>query len=255
MKYDIGIVGSGNVAWHFGHAFKKAGHNIKFVTGRNREAVISLASQVNAEALPLSNKQTADLIFFTLTDSVLEEFLKKHPFRNAFLIHTSGTLPIDIFKGYSENYGVIYPFQTLTKDIPTNMKDVPLCIEVNHPGNQDKMNEFAASVSSNIHTMSSAQRKVLHLTGVMANNFSNYLYSVAFQILLDNGLNPHLLEPIILETATKLINSDPETAQTGPARRNNQEIIKEHLTLLKNNPQIQQLYSLISEQITKKYND
>lgn len=255
MKYSIGIVGAGNVAWHFGHAFLKAGHKIEFVAGRNREAVISLATQVNAEAVPLSNKKTADVIFFTISDSALEGVLKKYTYGDAFLIHTSGTLPLNIFEGYSENYGVIYPFQTLTKDIPVNMKDTPLCIEGKNHATHEKVLELASSISSNIHQLSSEQRQVLHLTGVLANNFSNYLYGVAGQLLIDNGLNPHLLEPLILETATKLINSDPETAQTGPARRNNQEIISEHLKLLKNNPQIQQLYSLISEQITKKYND
>ena len=255
MKYSIGIVGSGNVAWHFGHAFKKAGHNIKFVTGRNRDAVTTLASQINAEAIPLSNKKTADVIFLTLSDSVIVDFLKKYPFKNAFLIHTSGTLSIDILKVFTDRYGVIYPFQTLTKGIKTNMKDVPLCIEVNNETNLSFLEELSRSISNSINFLSSEQRKILHLTGVMANNFSNFLYSVAFDILEMNGLNPHLLEPIILETATKLINSDPVTAQTGPARRNNQEIIEEHLKLLKSYPEIQQLYSLISKLITKKYNE
>lgn len=253
MKYNIGIVGSGNVAWHFGHALKKAGHTIEFVSGRNREAVAALASQVNAEALPISTHKSADIIFIALSDSAISTYIEKHYQHHSFLVHTSGATSIDVFRESTNKYGVIYPFQTLTKGVKTEIKETPVCIEANTAESLVVLNDLASSISQKVSQLTSEQRKTLHLTGVLANNFSNYLYGVAFDILKAQGLDPRLLQPIIKETAVKLLDLDPDEAQTGPARRNNTEIINAHLQLLKNKPEVQQLYSLISGLITEKY--
>lgn len=254
MNPTIGIIGSGNVAWHVGHALKKAGYPIKYVVGRNKQAVTTLAAQLNANAHTLTQKCSADIVILALSDSAITGYLEKQKPGCALLLHCAGTLSIEILKPYAKQYGVLYPFQTLTKEVKTDFSEVPLCIEANDSETKEEILKFANAISNNIQFLNSEQRKILHLTGVVANNFSNYLYSIAYNLLIDNNLNPHLLEPLILETATKLINNHPDDMQTGPARRNNNNVINEHINLLEKYPEIQQLYSLISEQIIKKFN-
>jgi hypothetical protein len=52
-----------------------------------------------------------------------------------------------------------------------------------------------------------------------------------------------------LETALKVQQVSPAEAQTGPAVRREERIIAEHLALLKNSPELQKIYRLLSERI------
>ena len=60
-----------------------------------------------------------------------------------------------------------------------------------------------------------------------------------------------ILKPLILETAKKIQHNSPKDVQTGPAKRNDQEVIKNHLNLLANAKDYQDIYSLITDNIIK----
>ena len=81
------------------------------------------------------------------------------------------------------------------------------------------------------------------------------MYHIAEEFLEDRELDFDLLKPLIIETAAKAADIDPVNAQTGPARRGDENTIKKHLDLLEGNPEYKQLYQLISEQILKKYHE
>ncbi|HEX2935178.1 MAG TPA: DUF2520 domain-containing protein, partial [Bacteroidales bacterium] len=57
-------------------------------------------------------------------------------------------------------------------------------------------------------------------------------------------------------TAMKAIEAgNPKTAQTGPAARQNIEVIKRHIQLLAPNPDLQNLYTFVSENILKTFHN
>ena len=58
------------------------------------------------------------------------------------------------------------------------------------------------------------------------------------------------LLPLIDETAAKIHTLAPRDAQTGPARRNDENVMNHHLSLL--NAEQQQVYQLLSEEIRKR---
>ena len=62
-------------------------------------------------------------------------------------------------------------------------------------------------------------------------------HQVPFEVLL----------PLIEETAKKITSVSPKDAQTGPAKRNDQQTIKNHLEQL--NSQQQEIYKLITKSI------
>jgi len=76
------------------------------------------------------------------------------------------------------------------------------------------------------------------------------MYHLAEKILLLKDLSFDLLKPLIIETAGKITELDPKNAQTGPAVRGDQKIIEEHLHLLKNLPEIQKMYTFVSNSIS-----
>ena len=89
----------------------------------------------------------------------------------------------------------------------------------------------------------------LHVAAVVVSNFTNHLYTLAEDYCLKEGLDFKQLLPLIEETALRIKNTSPKLAQTGPAIRHDKETIQKHIELLKNHPQLKNLYVLLTESI------
>ena len=96
------------------------------------------------------------------------------------------------------------------------------------------------------------KRKRLHLASVFACNFVNALYGIANDILTQDTIPFEVLKPLIGQTARKIQEHSPETCQTGPAVREDLKVINEHLESLKENPELQLVYKVISDRIMNK---
>jgi predicted short-subunit dehydrogenase-like oxidoreductase (DUF2520 family) len=57
------------------------------------------------------------------------------------------------------------------------------------------------------------------------------------------------LKPLIRETAEKIQTMHPFDAQTGPAKRDDLAIIHAQLKMLQDKPELQKIYSFVSESI------
>jgi hypothetical protein len=67
----------------------------------------------------------------------------------------------------------------------------------------------------------------------------------------NNDVNWNYIKPLIEETTNKIISSDLYDSQTGPARRNDNTIIQEHLSMLEGYPK--EIYKLLTESIQNTY--
>ena len=77
----------------------------------------------------------------------------------------------------------------------------------------------------------------------------NHLYTVAAKILESEEISFEVLRPLIMETAIKVQEMEPEAAQTGPAVRFDENIISAHLNEIKNFNHYAELYNSISKSI------
>ena len=252
----ITIIGSGNVATHLAAAFKNAGHAIVQVYSRDMQNASLLAYHVKAEAIAALNQihPETDLFVIAIKDDAIEVIAAELAEHNRLIVHTSGATSLLSLLKYTQNAGVFYPLQTFSKTRELNFNIVPLCIE----GADDKitstLNELAYTVSQNVYRVNSEQRKTLHLAAVFACNFPNYLYHVSQQLLAEKQLPFDLLRPLILETAEKVQEHLPASVQTGPAVRNDEKTMASHLGQLQQNPDLQEIYRLLSQGIIKMDN-
>ncbi|HPH73023.1 MAG TPA: DUF2520 domain-containing protein, partial [Paludibacteraceae bacterium] len=100
----------------------------------------------------------------------------------------------------------------------------------------------------------SEDRQILHLSAVFACNFTNHFYAIAGEVLKSTNLPFAVLLPLIREGVNKLETLTPKEAQTGPAVRNDQNIINNHLKLLKAYPEWQEIYQQITKNIQNYHN-
>ena len=253
FKNGIVILGAGNVATHLSIALKKAGFSIKCIFSKTIQAAKTLALKLDSHYTNEINQipVEADLYIIAVKDEVIVDIIRHFKLENGVVIHTAGSISMNIFEGIYKHYGVLYPLQTFSKSRDIDFTDIPICIEASDQQLEKKLFLFAKSISNSVHLIDSEKRKLMHLAAVFACNFANHMYSVATEILKHAEVSFDILRPLIQETAQKAIDDDPAKAQTGPAIRNDQNVIQKHLEMLKDNPEFEKIYRFVSESIYK----
>jgi len=256
LTKKIVIIGSGNVATHLAIALFKAKYNIIQVFSRTLESAKILARQIEADYTNLSENilLNADLYIIASSDDSINEIANFNTLKNKFLVHTAGSVSIDVFKNNTSNYGVFYPLQTFSKNIPVNFSEVPICIEASTPAYNKFLCEIADNLNCKHFLINSEERKKLHLAAVFVNNFTNNLYSIAYNLLEKNNLPFEILHSLIKQTAEKATNNNPNEIQTGPAKRGDNITIKKHLKMLNNEVFYKEIYNIFSEKLISQNN-
>lgn len=249
------IVGSGNVATHLSLAMASLeGIEICQVYSPTEAHAQILAERLNCDFItdPTQIRKDADVYLFALKDQALETVIRAVPANNGLWLHTSGSMPMQVFAGYTERYGVLYPLQTFSKSREISFRGIPLFIECHREEDKNCLEELARRLSGKVCELSSEKRCSLHLAAVFACNFTNHIYALAEEILAKEGLSRDYLFPLIDETAAKVHELPAQEAQTGPAIRYDENIINKHLGMLADDPDVQTLYRLLSQSIHKK---
>lgn len=249
----IVILGAGNVATHLAWALKDIGHEISQIYSRTQLSAETLAQQLDTDycTSPTLLKQ-ADLYIYALSDNALEVVISEVNIHSGIHIHTAGSVNMNIFEAKFDDFGVLYPLQTFSKDKELDFDDVPVFVEGSNKAVTDTLFELAKSLTNKPFVATSDQRIRLHIAAVFACNFSNYFYTLASDILKSESIPFDILQPLILETASKIQTLAPVDAQTGPARRNDTATVKRHLEMIKDKD-LKKLYSELSTQISERY--
>jgi len=247
----IALIGAGKLATNLAFTLKKKGFTILQVYNRSLVPGMKLAGKVSScyidDLRNLTDK--ADLYAVAVSDSALQEISEKIHLRNQMIIHFSGTAELSVLKNSSSSYGVLYPPQTFTLRQSAGFLNIPLCIEANNSESERRLTAFAAALSDKIFRVNSSQRRTIHLSAIFAGNFTNFMYSIAEDLLAGNGLPMTLLEPIIEKTKANARRHNIFGLQTGPAIREDIEMIKTHLELLSEKPEFREIYRVMSESI------
>jgi len=248
---EIVIIGAGNVATHLGKALQKAGRTVQQVYSRTPKAASLLATQLNCEHTShLSGiYPNADLYLFAVSDYALPDLLRYFPHKGVFAAHTSGSHSMQLLTEAGFRSGVFYPLQTFSKSIAPNFSNIPLCIEASGQKDLELLNELALAISPDVRHINSSQREIIHIAAVFACNFTNHMYAVADDLLEKSNIRFDILFPLLEETLRKAKEKRPALVQTGPAARNDQNIIEKHVNKLSSLPDYQKLYNFISESI------
>lgn len=250
---SVVLLGAGNLATHLAKAFYWKGFRILQIYSRTEHSARTLAESVEAEYTTdlATVKHHARLYVVALKDAA---FLPLIPAMvagrgQAVWIHTAGSLPMDVWKGHVERYGVFYPLQTFSKQREVDFAEIPVFVEGCDAEITDFLKEVAAALSGKVYEVDSVQRERLHLAAVFACNFTNHLYALAARLLQQYRLPFSVLLPLIDETARKVHTLEPHLAQTGPAVRYDENIINHHLRMLSTEPRLQEIYRLLSSSI------
>ena len=260
MAKRIAIIGTGNVAWHLARTLENAGHIIAHIYDRDR----SKAEKFGLDYFNASTGSSLDFSYIdasvfiiAVSDDAIEEVATNIILpEDAILCHTSGSQPMSAL-GYAptENIGVFYPLQTFSKGKPVDFDSIPICVEGENDLTKTALLEMGQSISRMTKEISSRQRKAIHLAAVFACNFTNHMFSVSQSILQNQKMDFEILKPLITETLNKSFELGPERSQTGPAVRQDLKTLDQQYESLKADPELAEIYRLISQHIIDTYSN
>lgn len=248
---NVILIGSGNLAQHLIAAFQNAensGNAIQLIQvfSRQKESLTHLLHPDKITS-DYSELKKADLYILAVSDDAIATVCSQFPFENRLVVHTSGAVAMDALDNKNRK-GVFYPLQTFTKNKTVDFKSIPICLETKQLKDYNTIERVAKSISDAVFTIDSQQRKALHVAAVFVNNFTNHLYQIGNEICDANNIPFAILQPLIQETAQKILVLSPQQAQTGPAIRNDKNTIATHEAFLNNENQ-KKLYKILTQSI------
>lgn len=232
------LIGRGRVATNLLPALQQAGHEVVSVNSRTLEELPS----------------KADVYIISVKDSALQEVARQATKgrESQLFVHTAGSMPMNIFSGMATHYGVFYPMQTFSKERQVDFSPIPVFLEASDDATLSLARTLAESISRHVYVLSSEDRKFLHLSAVFACNFANHCYALSAELLEKHGIPFDVMLPLIDETARKVHELHPLDAQTGPAVRYDENVIRMQSSLLSDSPVLQEIYNLLSLNIHRK---
>lgn len=254
----IAFIGAGNVAWHLAPALENAGHAVLQVYSQTKKSASELVNRLYQADVKTDldfSSSKADLFFISVPDDVISLVSQELALpEECIVVHTSGAKSLGILDYTASDYtGVFYPLQTFSKSKKIEFSEVPICIEADDANTEKVLKLVASSISKSVQSVSSEDRKALHVAAVFSCNFTNHFLSVAEQIVNSKGLDFNILRPLIFETMSKALALGPTNAQTGPAKRHDFLTLDHHMEFLGSNEELAELYRLISQSIVDQY--
>lgn len=238
------IVGTGNVGSHLVNAFNQAGINAEISHSRS----LSFDPMEDYSCIIVAVKDDA-------IRNIVTDIIKRYKVPNIklpLIAHTSGSVSLETLQGLlpaNSPCGVFYPMQTFTKGVNMQYDDIPFFIEGDSQHSSDALIKLASLISSNVIKADSEMRAAYHIGAVLCCNFTNHLCTLADNYLSSKNLDFRVMLPLLRQTISKLNDTPPYDAQTGPAVRNDKLILDYHLKMLSESPEIADIYKNLSESI------
>lgn len=223
----IAIIGAGSVGTNLHHAFALKDVRTELIHAR------PLTAEQPGEPQNNQTVEGFDVYIYAVADQALREVIAKIDAPKALHLHTSGSMPIEVFGEDKPHSGIMYFFQSFSLDVMIDdWSGIPCFISGHNIDDIAAIYSLAQTLTSRIYEVNQHDRERLHVAGVFANNFSNLMYRIAAEILRDTQIPFEALLPLIDRTAEKVHTLPPKEAQTGPAQRMDREVIMKHLAVL-----------------------
>ena len=252
----IAIIGNGNVATSLHAAFGKKGIDAPMISSRDLVQNSQMSNDHGcADRKKCQMTNDYDVYIYAVRDEALQAVVDAvHAPARAIHVHTSGTVPVSVFGEDKQHCGILYPFQTFSKAQPIDdFADIPLFIEGRSIDDVAAIYTLALTLSPRVIETSQSDRERLHVAGVFANNFTNCMYRMAADMLKGTSIPFSALLPLIDQTAAKVHTMTPRDAQTGPAIRHDEQVIRHHLDMLSAAPltsdKLAEVYRLLTDYI------
>jgi predicted short-subunit dehydrogenase-like oxidoreductase (DUF2520 family) len=246
------IIGTGNIAWFIGNRLVAARHHCNGVFGRNDAQVKKFAEALLCNKhgdISAARDTEADVCFIAVADDAIAEVASRLSYKKTVLVHTAGAIGLDVLKNASTDTAVLWPVYSITSSSIPQHRNIPMAWEASSVKAEKYALSLAHALTDVLFEAKYEQRRWLHLSAVISNNFVNHLMAISERICQENDIPFSALLPVIDQTFARFRQSSPSVVQTGPAIRGDQKTITEQASLLSTHPEWQAVYQAITNSI------
>ena len=250
MNPCIVIIGCGKLGLALSQNLNRAGYkNIDFVskTESSAQKASKLIKSGNYGTDPLKFTKSADIVFITTPDRIIEDVCKKIACKNGFkkdsiVLHCSGSLPSTILSSAKKcgvYTGSIHPLQSFSGEtgIKNPFSGIVIAIEGEDQA-IDVMEQIAKKLDAGLCLPIKTESKTMyHAAAVVASNYLVTLVDFALELLKSAGISQEkgfdVLKPLIYGTLANIESEGTVDALTGPVARGDLKTIKTHIEHIK----------------------
>ncbi len=256
IQKNISFAGAGRVAGALCRELYNKGAIIDLIVSESENRGRLLAESCNSMwSSELNYPDSTDIIIVAVPDHRLQGVLDQIRCNSeTIVVHTAGSMGLDVFPGSILRRGVFYPLQTFSSGRKVDFTGLPVLIETTDTKASELLQIIAESMNCKVLFSDTEHRRMLHLSAVFVCNFTNHMLTEGKEIALKAGFQFEILIPLINETISKAIDIGPEASQTGPAVRNDKNTLEKHLELLSFSPELQRIYNEITLSIMHYHN-
>jgi predicted short-subunit dehydrogenase-like oxidoreductase (DUF2520 family) len=253
MNYTL--IGSGNMATFVAARMQAAGHTCVGAWSRNRQSLDSLCVDYGLPQLTSFEElhDGPDALILAVSDSSIAGIARELQLRTTTLIHMAGSVALNAIALSSPHTAVAWPVYSIRKAALPQHRSFPVVIEGSTPHALSVAREFGKALCDTVYETGPDERRWLHLSAVMGNNFVNHLLGVTTDLCSAHQLPVSLLQPLIEQTVASIRTQQPAAIQTGPARRHDLGTMEIHESMLEDHPDWQALYRAISAAIMARF--
>jgi predicted short-subunit dehydrogenase-like oxidoreductase (DUF2520 family) len=240
----LGILGGGRAAWAFGSAWKRIGWPLSGIWLRDtsHSHIAELLESARMDLADLACE--SELLLIAVSDRAIPEVAELIPEEcDALVFHASGSL-LSVRDGFT-----LHPLKALPPvGDPSDLENTLLVFEGEH---RRTAKLIAAAVGARFAEVAPERKALYHAAAVFGANYVAAALEIAHRLMERAGV--HDAKPDLVALSHSAIENwrrhDDAKRFTGPAARGDAEVLQKHLAVLRDEPQLAQIYELLADEI------
>jgi predicted short-subunit dehydrogenase-like oxidoreductase (DUF2520 family) len=222
----LGIIGTGRASWAFATTWRRIGWPLTGIAGRG-EPMDELA-------------KNSDIILVAVSDRAIEEVVASVPETNGIIVHPSGALPA-LRGGFS-----LHPLKSLPPaGEPSDLEGTLLVFEGNH---RDVAQSIATAAGARFAEIAPEAKIRYHAGAVFGSNYIAALLDIAEELIGIEGARDDIAALARSAIDNWAAHTDGRRF-TGPAARGDAGIMQRHRDVLRDSPEVAEIYRLLAARI------
>lgn len=261
-KPEVTIIGLGALGITLGQALTEKGVKVRSVFNRTSEKAYSTARKLDIDIagdFPSGSDELGEVIFITVSDGAIAETAEKlkklsgNMMEHTF-VHCSGSESAELLSPLRKQGGAVasfHPLQTFTSSSSTDdFRNIFFSLQGDEQA-FDLLRAIAKSLGAQSMEVTAGQKSHLHVAGVMASNYLHVLLQASVSSAEISGLSAEDIKKALLPLVQTTLNNAKESsfgaALSGPIKRGDITTVKKHLDILKDNPELREVYKTLGK--------
>ena len=264
---DITIIGAGTLATALAVALHRGGYRIREIVTRNNPQSLrlarALAKRVGARVATVKHADfAASVTWICVPDDaiagVAQQIADVSDWKGKIVVHSSGALiseVLDTVRRRGAQVASAHPLMTFVSASAAELRGVPFAMEGDAQALR-ALGGIVRAIGGKPFRIAAEHKPAYHCFGFFSSPALVALIAAAQQVGKLAGLSENqarkLMEKIVRQTIDNCFRADPPAAFSGPIKRGDVDTVRKHLEVLKETPDLLQLYRSLGEIALKR---